>query len=154
MQWPTTVDGKQTPEYQAYHNARTRCTNPNSENWPRYGARGIKFLFTSFDQFMDEIGPKPTPDHQLDRRDNDGHYEPGNVRWATPAENTNNRQRIHEPRQVVLDAPTYLTKAEAGRKGGLSRSERKRKACTSNLAAARLAQARKLLGLESPRKDS
>jgi hypothetical protein len=84
-------------ESYAYYGAKKRCVNPYSKSWKDYGGRGIKFLFTSFQQFLAEIGPKPTPKHQLDRINNDGHYEPGNIRWATPKENANNR-RCSKPR--------------------------------------------------------
>jgi hypothetical protein len=72
-----------TVEYMAYNNAKQRCTNPNSHQYYDYGGRGIQFLFTSFDQFLEDIGLKPSPDLTLDRKNNDGNYEPGNVRWAT-----------------------------------------------------------------------
>jgi hypothetical protein len=76
-----------TPEFRAYCHAKQRCTNPNLSHWPNYGGRGIKFLFTSFEQFFAELGPRQTPTHSLDRfPNNDGNYEPGNVRWATKAE--------------------------------------------------------------------
>jgi hypothetical protein len=70
-------------EYNAYIDAKQRCTNPKNGSYRNYGGRGIQFLFTSFEQFIKHIGPKPTPQHSLDRfPNNDGHYEPGNVRWA------------------------------------------------------------------------
>src|SRR5258708_1547249 len=76
-----------TPEYTAWDNARNRCsTNPKVRYWKDYGGRGIKFLFTNFEQFFKELGPRPSPEHSVDRIENDGHYEPGNVRWATPKE--------------------------------------------------------------------
>src|SRR5574337_144116 len=75
-----------TPEHRAWRNARHRCTNRNSHRWARYGGRGIKFLFESFEQFFAEVGPRPSPKHSLDRPDNDGDYRPGNVRSATAKE--------------------------------------------------------------------
>jgi hypothetical protein len=87
-----------TPEYTAWNNAKKRCSNPMHPQWPYYGGRGIKFLFTSFERFFAELGPRPSPQHSLDRKDNDGNYEPGNVRWATAKEQSNNRR----PRKAVL----------------------------------------------------
>jgi len=84
-----------TSEYQAYHNAKQRCTNPRLREYANYGGRGIRFLFESFQVFFASIGPKPTPEHSLDRfPNNDGNYEPGNVRWATPREQLLNT-RLH-----------------------------------------------------------
>lgn len=86
--------GKHSPEYRAFCAARTRCTNPKRACWQDYGGRGIEFRFASFEQFLKEIGHRPSPRHTLDRRNNDGHYGPGNVRWATRKQQANNRRRI------------------------------------------------------------
>ena len=88
------INGQPTPEYSAYVGAKGRCTNPKSNVWKYYGGRGIKFLFTSFEQFLAEIGPRPTPQHSLDRKKNNGHYRPGNVRWATDKEQNANRRKV------------------------------------------------------------
>jgi hypothetical protein len=82
-----------TAEYVAFKAARQRCNNPNIRHWKYYGGRGIKFLFTSFDAFFAELGPKPTPQHSVDRIDNDGNYEPGNVKWSTNSEQQMNKRR-------------------------------------------------------------
>jgi hypothetical protein len=57
-----------------------------------YGARGIEFRFADFASFIEVIGPRPSADYSLDRIDNDGHYEPGNVKWSTRHEQVHNRR--------------------------------------------------------------
>ena len=81
-----------TPEHRAYFSAQHRCTNQNNPHWKEYGGRGIKFLFTDFNQFFATVGLRPSNKHSLDRINNDGHYEPGNIRWATNKEQWSNRK--------------------------------------------------------------
>jgi hypothetical protein len=80
-----TRNRKQSLSYRSYFAAKTRCTNPKQPHWHLYGGRGIKFRFKSFEQFYKEMGDRPKG-KSLDRINNEGHYEPGNVRWATPRE--------------------------------------------------------------------
>lgn len=71
-----------------------RCENPKHRGYANYGGRGIKVCCRwreSFAAFLADMGEPPTPRHQLDRIDNDGHYELGNVRWAMNKENSRNR---------------------------------------------------------------
>jgi hypothetical protein len=82
-----------TPEYFAYRNAKHRCNAVNGKDYASYGGRGIKFLFSNFKDFFKELGPKPHPDYELDRRDNNGNYEPGNVRWVTKSIQSKNKRR-------------------------------------------------------------
>jgi hypothetical protein len=84
--------GKRSPEFSVYTNAKTRCTNPRHIFYKNYGGRGIEFRFSSFQEFIEEVGPRPGPELTLDRIDNDGHYERGNVRWATWTEQAGNRR--------------------------------------------------------------
>jgi hypothetical protein len=88
----TTHGMSHTPEHNTYRAAKTRCTNPNVPEFHHYGGRGIKFLFNCFEEFFAEVGKKPSPHHSLDRIDNNGHYEKGNVRWATKKEQGDNRR--------------------------------------------------------------
>ena len=79
----TTHGGSKTLEYNIWRSAKDRCTNPNDKRFHDYGGRGIKFLFDDFEKFLAHIGPKPGKEYSLDRINNCGNYEPGNVRWAT-----------------------------------------------------------------------
>lgn len=86
--------GKRTPEYRAWVGMKTRCYNPNEEAWERYGGRGIKVCerwLNSFENFLKDMGRKPSSQHSLDRVNNDGHYNPYNCRWATRREQCLNR---------------------------------------------------------------
>jgi hypothetical protein len=72
-----------------------RCENPNNKSYSSYGGRGIKICRRwrdSFQAFALDMGPRPSPKHLLDRKDNDGNYEPGNCRWATQKESSRNRR--------------------------------------------------------------
>lgn len=82
-----------SPEYVAYYGMLSRCLNPNTARYPEYGGRGITICdrwIESFEAFYADMGPRPSEDHSLDRRENDGHYEVGNCRWATRTEQQNN----------------------------------------------------------------
>lgn len=85
---------QKTPEYRAWTAMRYRCGNPNSSSWNHYGGRGIKVCpqWNDFKVFLADVGRRPSPKHSLDRINNDGHYEPGNVRWATIVEQANNKR--------------------------------------------------------------
>jgi len=83
---------KTSPEMKAYRHAKNRCNNPKDKSYTNYGGRGIEFRFTSFEEFLSHLGRKPGPEYSLDRIDNNGHYEPGNVRWATTKEQYHNRR--------------------------------------------------------------
>lgn len=79
-------------EYGIYRQAKQRCTNPNNNSYERYGGRGIEFRFTCYEDFIEELGPRPSRDYSIDRIDNDGHYEKDNVRWATAKQQANNKR--------------------------------------------------------------
>lgn len=79
------------PEYRAYQAAKGRCQNPKHKLFKYYGERGIEFRFDSFKSFLDILGFRPSSKYSLDRINNNGHYEPGNVRWATKQEQVLNR---------------------------------------------------------------
>lgn len=83
-----------TPEYKAYTSARQRCTNRKCWQWKNYGGRGIEFRFSNFEQFIADVGPRPSAAHSLDREKNSEHYAPGNVRWSTLSSQQKNRRRM------------------------------------------------------------
>lgn len=118
--------------YYTWRNMLGRCLNPKLPKFKDYGARGITVCprWVNFKDFEDdvtaEIGPRPDG-CSLDRRNNDGNYEPGNIRWATPAEQCENTRRAHKlefagksqslsawAREVGVDRRTILKRLQAG----------------------------------------
>lgn len=95
-------------EHNAWRNLWNRCTNPNFLQFKDYGGRGIKVCrrWDKFENFLADMGKKPSPKHSLDRKNNDGNYTPKNCRWATRAEQMRNTRRnclvTHEGRIRVL----------------------------------------------------
>jgi hypothetical protein len=86
--------GGKSPEYSSWNAMVQRCTNVNANWYQCYGGRGISVCpqwLNSFEAFLADAGPRPVG-HSLDRIDNDGNYEPGNVRWATAKEQRQNQR--------------------------------------------------------------
>jgi hypothetical protein len=81
------------PEYFIWKSMISRCHNPQDQSYFRYGGRGIVVhdkWKESFACFLADVGLRPSALHSIDRLDNDGNYEPGNVAWRTREEQQNN----------------------------------------------------------------
>jgi hypothetical protein len=95
--YATSVVNIQSPEYHIWDGMKSRCYNPKRHDYGRYGGRGIKVCQKwrdSFLAFIGDVGQRPDSSYSIDRIDNNGNYEPGNVRWATIFQQRANRRGI------------------------------------------------------------
>lgn len=87
---------RDTPEYATWRAIKKRCYVKTCASYRYYGGVGVTMSgrwYNSFATFYRDVGPRPTPDHSIDRwPDPHGNYEPGNVRWATDSEQNRNRR--------------------------------------------------------------
>lgn len=109
-----------TPTYISWLSMHERCTNPKFKQFHDYGGRGIRICerWELFESFLADMGERP-PGRTLDRwPDNDGNYEPGNCRWATPKEQARNSR---SPKFVQFRG-NLLTYKEAAKEAGIGYS--------------------------------
>lgn len=86
---------KTYPEYSTWKNMKDRCLNPNSSSYMNYGGRGITICdqwLHGFPSFLNDMGRRPTPQHTIERINNDGNYEPDNCKWETRINQNRNRR--------------------------------------------------------------
>lgn len=89
------LGGKVTTEYKIWRGIKERCLNTNNIGYVNYGGRGIKICerwVNSFESFLADMGCRPSRQHSIDRINNDGDYEHLNCRWATSADQQNNKR--------------------------------------------------------------
>lgn len=89
------ITGQRTDTYSIWCGIRSRCSNPKDKAYPNYGGRGITVCerWSDFQNFLHDMGERPSKKHSVDRINNDGNYEPGNCRWATAKQQVRNTRR-------------------------------------------------------------
>lgn len=110
--------GSRSPEYRIWTHIKRRCHRKQDPAFKKYGAKGISVCAEwreSFAAFYNWMGPRPSPDHSVDRIDPRGNYEPGNVRWADHFTQANNRTN----NVLVSYRGKQMTFAEAWRSAGM-----------------------------------
>lgn len=87
-----------TPEYFCWVNMLQRCVNKKHKHYPGYGGRGITVCpgWLLFENFYRDMRDRPSKDHTLDRKDNDGPYCKDNCRWATQKQQMNNTRSVRK----------------------------------------------------------
>jgi len=85
-----------TPEYRVWLGMWTRCTNRRRSRFKDYGGRGIDVCarWRAYENFLRDMGRRPSPRHSLDRKKGDDGYTPSNCRWASPSEQVRNRRNV------------------------------------------------------------
>jgi hypothetical protein len=119
--WNKSHGLSKTKEFRAWHYMRQRCMNPNNTDYANYGGRGISVCerWDKFENFLKDMGEKPSPKHSLDRVNPDLGYGPNNCRWATAAEQQRTARRNNKWK---IDGVLYATLVDASIATGLKRA--------------------------------
>lgn len=121
-----------TPEYTTWQNMRNRCLNVHAQDYSYYGARGITIdpRWDKFENFLADMGRRPTAKHTLDRIDSDGNYTLSNCRWETRQTQARNRayaktkawELAEELGVAFMTASHYIWRVRARDKGNMSKA--------------------------------
>jgi len=89
-----TTERRRLPEFYVWSGMIARCYNPNDGSYERYGGRGITVCerWLNFDNFILDMGRRPSSKHSIERINNSSGYEPANCKWALPSEQARNRR--------------------------------------------------------------
>lgn len=118
------------PEYRTWQNMKDRCLNKRGRQWAEYGGKGITLdpRWHKFDNFLADMGPRPTPKHTIERVNNNLGYSKSNCKWATYTEQSRNRPSFVQFTKALADqvrqeyATGMFTYEELGVKYGVGKS--------------------------------
>jgi hypothetical protein len=90
-------------EYNTWNGMKTRCNNPKSPDYKNYGGRGITVCerWSTFDNFIKDMGTKPNKNYSIDRIDNNRGYEPSNCQWVDSITQNNNRRPKSKHKKII-----------------------------------------------------
>lgn len=99
-----------TTEYRSWCHMIERCENVKCADFKNYGGRGISVCArwrNSFENFLADMGEKPHPSLSIERKENNGNYEPTNCQWATATEQRRNKRNIKFSMEIAREIRSY-----------------------------------------------
>lgn len=113
------LGGRETAEHYVWRSMINRCSNPNDAAYKHYGARGVKVCkrWHKYENFLADMGQRPSKDYSLDRKNVNGDYKPSNCRWATRSE----QQRNKTTTRLYTDGSFVGTLVECAANLGISK---------------------------------